>query len=121
MQITVKASAFPFERLAAIIKGLRATGQIKEVIVDATDNQGRSTFRIITNDLAINIAAILKKIDPAIIIKTTVKTSIEISTDAASPPSGGILNSNTAMIAAVSAAGTLVAFTAVTIIRTRKS
>ncbi|MBW8016276.1 MAG: hypothetical protein FVQ82_08825 [Planctomycetes bacterium] len=121
MQITVKASAFSFERLEAIVKGLRSAPGIKEIIVDATDSQGRSTFRIITNDLAINIAAILKKIDPAIIIKTTDKTSIEISTDAASPPSGGIINSNTAMIAAVSAAGALAAFTAVTIIRTRKS
>lgn len=120
-QITVKASAFPFERLEAILKALRAESSVKKVIVDATDSQGRSTFRIITNDLALNIAAILKKIDPSITIKTTGKSSIEISTEPAAYPSSGIINSNTALIAAVSVAGALAAFTAITLIRTRKS
>lgn len=123
-QITVKALAFPHERLEAMIKGLKAADQVKDVIVDETDRQGRSTFRIITNDLTINIASILKKIDPSITVVNTAKSSIEISAEAKSnsrAPSGGIISSNTAMITAVSAAGVLVAFTAVTLIRTRRS
>jgi len=120
-QITVKALAFPFERLEAILKALRAESSIKEVIVDATDSQGRSTFRIITNDLALNIAAVLKKIDPSLTIKTTGKTSIEIVANVSSAPSGGIINSNTALIAAVSVSGVLALFTVITLIRTRKS
>lgn len=120
-QITVKASAFPFQRLEAILRTLGTEPAVKQVMVDSIDQQGRSTFRIITNEIAVNIAAILKKIDPAINMKVTGKSSIEISTEPAADSSGGIINSNNILIAAVSVAGAFAAFTAITLVRTRKS
>ncbi len=78
-QIKVVANAFSFERLEALTKGLRALGDVKDIIIDNTDYQGQSSFRVVSNNLTINIASVLKTIDSAIIITSSSKYQIEIS------------------------------------------
>ena len=78
-QVYVVADRFPFERLEQLMQGMRQAGGIKDIIVDATDEQGRSQFRVITNSPSVNVAAVLKQVDPAIRIATSSKYRIEIT------------------------------------------
>jgi len=79
MEIQVVANAFGFERFDTLVKGLRATGGVKDIIVDQTDTQGRSQFRVVTNSPAFNLAAVLKQVDPGITIANSTKYRIEIA------------------------------------------
>jgi hypothetical protein len=79
MQVTVVANAFPFERLEALTKGLRAAGGVKDIIVDNTDAQGRSSFRVVINGTTFDIASVLKSVDSGIIITNSSKYRVEIA------------------------------------------
>lgn len=79
VQVTVVANAFSFDRLESLTKGLRALGDVKDIIIDNTDHQGQSTFRVVSNSLTFNIASVLKSIDPEIVITNSSKFQIEIS------------------------------------------
>ncbi len=83
-QITIMLTRCPFDRLTKITKALETAGGIKQVIVDSIDATGRSQIRVITNDSAINIAAVLKSADAALTIDTLTQTRIDITVGA--PP-----------------------------------
>ena len=78
-QFVVVANAFGFDRFQKLVSGLRAAGGVKDIIVDSTDYQGRSSFRVVTNNTAFNIAAVLKQVDPGIVITSSSKYRIEIA------------------------------------------
>ena len=78
-EIYIVASSFTFERLNQLIQDLRKAGGTKDIIVDSTDQQGRSQIRVTTNNSAMNIAAVLKQIDPGIVVSNISKNRIEIS------------------------------------------
>ena len=78
-EFTVVADAFGFDRFQRLVGGLRAAGGVKDIIVDSTDYQGRSSFRVVTNNTAFNIAAVLRQVDPGIIVTNSSKYRIEIA------------------------------------------
>lgn len=78
-EFMVVADAFDFDRFQRLVSGLRAAGGVKDIIVDSTDYQGRSSFRVVTNNTAFNIAAVLKQVDPGVIITNSSKYRIEIA------------------------------------------
>lgn len=79
VEFVVVAEAFGFDRFQQLVSGSRAAGGVKDIIVDSTDYQGRSSFRVVTNNTAFNIAAVLKQIDAGVIIKNSSKYRIEIA------------------------------------------
>lgn len=78
-EFAVVADAFDFDRFQRLVGGLRAAGGVKDIIVDSTDYQGRSSFRVVTNNTAFNIAAVLRQVDPGVIITNSSKYRIEIA------------------------------------------
>ena len=102
-EFTVVANAFGFDRLQRLISGLRAAGGVKAIIVDSTDYQGRSSFRVVANNTAFNIAAVLRQVDPGIMITNSSKYRIEIALGKApgKPLSTGLIIAISAGLAAV--------------------
>ncbi len=97
-EFTVIADAFDFDRFERLVSGLRAAGGVKDIIVDSTDYQGRSSFRVVSNNIAFNIAAVLKQVDPGVIIKKSSKYSIEIA-----PGKASVKSFSMGMVIAISA------------------
>jgi len=77
-QIQLVLHKFPFDRMNHLLLNLRQAGGARETVVDSTDAKGRSQVRLITNQAALNIAAVLLKIDPGIRITKSSKYSIEV-------------------------------------------
>ena len=77
-ELTITATAFSHARTEKLLKALGEHPSVKEIILDSADHQGRTSFRLITNDQPVNLATTLKKIDPAIKIETIAKNSIQI-------------------------------------------
>jgi len=116
-EFTVVADAFGFDRFQGLISGLRAAGGVKDIIVDSTDYQGRSSFRVVANNTAFNIAAVLKQVDPGIIIINSSKYRIEVAPGKAG--SEGLSVGMTVAIAAGLAAVVLVVIAVVNLFKKR--
>ena len=87
-QIQVLLNQFPFERMQGILTALQQHGGL-EVVVDSTDDLGRTQWRIITNSSAVNVASVLKQIDPGIRIAKSSKYRIEIEPGTATDNDSG--------------------------------
>jgi TolB-like protein len=77
-QIQLILHKFPFDRMNHLLLKLRQAGGARETVVDSTDAESRSQIRLITNQAAVNIAALLLKIDPGIRIVKSSKYTIEV-------------------------------------------
>jgi hypothetical protein len=78
-QITIVLHAFPFEKVGALVKQLRATTGVTDIVIDAADAEGRSELRVVTTETAANLAAQLLASDPELTLTVTSKHRIEMS------------------------------------------
>jgi hypothetical protein len=79
--ITILAHQFSFDQLNALVQGLRRSGEVSDVIVDATDPQGRSRLRVVTNSTAADVGFDLRQIDPGVQITASSRYRLELARD----------------------------------------
>ena len=118
MEIEVITNGFSFVRLEEMVKKLNQTDGVKEIIIDNTDYQGRSSFRIITNDNAFNIASVLKSIDPGIEIVKSSKYQVEVAEKQTAAPKE-LFTNRAAMYAGIAAAVLLIIVASVNLLKKR--
>ena len=81
-ELEVVLNRFSFEHWQNLLKGLQQVSGLN-IVVDYSNAEGRTLWRVTTNMSTVNLASLLKKVDPSIQIISTSKNRIEVGTGTA--------------------------------------
>ena len=106
-QIEVVLNKFPFEHMEGLMHKLQQAA-VGEIAVDFTNSQGRTQWTVTTKNNSVNLASVLKKLDPTIEITSSTKNRIVIDLKFNSPKSFSISENKGLVVYAVGGIGGII-------------
>lgn len=77
-EVLIVMHKFAFKRSVALIEKLRKVSGVKDVIIDRTDAEATGQIRVVTNSSATDVAAVLAKLDGALVVISSSGNRIEV-------------------------------------------